>query len=183
MPYLALRPKAQIPFLQKYAAKVRGMAGLGMGQDCGYDELGDPLPCDTDTSTLDLSNLPVTSPTLGLPTVIPAAPTSGSAPAATSPTGLQTIATVLNDLTAGATNAVKLYNATQTPALIAGTNAIYNPSTGQYYNPTTGQVVSATGASTLGSSLSSLTSSMPNLLLIAGIAFGAFIIISALEKH
>ena len=203
MPYVSIRGRAPNQMqLSRYVKVVRGMAGMGMGQDDSDFGDGGDVPIVTPYtpppfSSSDISNLQSEAATasanigasgqqllsdLGIdisgvdPTVVPGAIAAASSP---SSGGGFNLSSFLNSLTGAAASSAKLYQSLQTPALIAGTNAIYNPATGQYYNPTTGQVVNPGGTSTLG---------LPNidpttLLLYGGLAVGAVFLLSMLGKH
>jgi hypothetical protein len=206
MPYVA-RPSNNptwpirrfLPGLGNIAWGTKGMAGRGMGaRGMGQctDDFGDPVACSDPTATY-AAPAPTTTTPLPSPTVstgsqyLMTGPTPTAAQlnqptyvTATTPSSSgNSLTNLLNSLVADAQAGVKIYQSTETPALIAGTNAIYNPSTGQYYNPTTGQVVSATGQSSFAGldlgSLSGLTSFLPIILL--GLA-GVFIL-EELEHH
>jgi hypothetical protein len=125
---------------------------------------------------------PIVAPTNVLdfqaPTNIGSAPSTGSPAIASNPSGSLNLSQLVNSVSAAAANAGKLYNSLQTPALIAGTNAIYNAATGQYYNPTTGQVVNANGTGVVGTlDLSSISAYLPSIMLFGGLAVGAFLLI------
>lgn len=202
MPYL---PKpAAVPLLAQVlsggGSRARGMGQVrrrlrsairrsrGMGQ-C-YDELGDTIDCDTgtvlasntvtpqpvltpitdtDTSGLALSSNPLTT-TLN--------PVSTTTPSSTG----TSLSSLLSSITNAAAAGVKLYQVAEGPSLVAGTNAIYNPATGQYYNPTTGQVVNPNGTSTGSVIGSELTNYLPTILLYGGLALGAYMLIRLVEK-
>src|SRR5208337_525950 len=148
MAYVTIRGRAPNRMqLSQYARFVRGMSGLGMGQD-GTDLSSLPVGGMSPTET-SLIGLPTVSgsdilSSLGInisgldPTAVSTAVSSASAP---SSGGGFNLSSFLNSLTGSAASAAKLYQTLQVPSLVAGTNAIYNPATGQDYNPTTGQVV------------------------------------------
>jgi hypothetical protein len=122
----------------------------GMGQD---DTSGDiqSLP----VTDVPVMNIPLQQPIVTGTPVTPVTPT-------TSPSALS----FLMSIPGLAQTGIKAYQEIQGPGLVPGTNAIYNPLTGQYYNPTTGQVVNPTGA-TLGTS--PIASSLPILLIGGGV--------------
>jgi hypothetical protein len=136
---------------------------------------GDLLNILGGTPTVSTSTGGISSP-INFAAVASQTPTQST----TQPTTAQGIASIFSSLASGAAAAEKLYLGAQSPSVVPGTNAIYNPATGQYYNPTTGQVVEPNGLS-VGSISTDLTSMLPNLLLIGGIGLGAFLIITALE--
>jgi len=141
-----------------------------------YDVGPAPIVAPIDTTSLLgtpsswLASVPTTPSAVSSAAAAAAAPASG---------GGFNITNFLNALTGSAAAGVKVAQAIQGPSLIPGTNAIYNPLTGQYYNPTTGQVVNPTGASTLGLP----TIAPTTLLMYGGLAVGAFLLISMLGKH
>ena len=166
------------PILQA-ALRQRGMgyARRGMGQ-C-YDDTGaevdcaltssismpavtsTPLPGTTDIGTninlpgLTNSGLPVTTPT-----------TQTATPS--------TLTSILASIPGLLQSGVQTYNVLQGPSLVAGTQAIYNPATGQYYNPTTGQVVNPTGVTTY--MPTGVTTYMPILLIGGGLLVAAMLL-------
>ena len=138
-----------------------------MGQDNGSIDLGySTAPVDTGMP------LPPVDVLSGLPN-------AGAISTSSSPTTTADITQFLNALTKGAASGVQIYNATQTPALIAGTNAIYNPATGQYYNPSTGQVVNPLTGNTLGTATGSLLSSP--YILMGGLLIGGLLLVSMIS--
>lgn len=181
--------------LSRYVRVVRGMAGLGMGQD--DDGFGDepivlgesaspveilqpsgPTTYTVPFSSSDITNLQdqAAAESAGIGGTLQAAYAAATSPSAG---GGFNLSTFLSSLTGSAASAAKLYQTLQGPSLIPGTNAIYNPATGQYYNPTTGQVVNPSGVSTLG-----LPSIDPNsLLLYGGLTVGAIFLLSMLGKR
>jgi hypothetical protein len=135
----------------------------GMGQDA--------------TDGIDLGYGGTTDSSASIPTApLPLTPTFSPAP--TGPTASQDLAGIFNALTQGAKSGVQIYNATQSPSLIPGTNAIFNPATGQYYNPTTGQVVNPFTGATLGTMTGSLLSSP--YILMGGLLIGGLLLVSML---
>ena len=133
MAYVTIRGRAPNRMqLSQYARFVRGMSGLGMGQD-GTDLSSLPVGgmSPTDTSLIGLAP-PSGSDVLGSlginisgldPTAVPGAVAAASAP---SSGGGFNLSTFLNSLTGSAASAAKLYQQLQGPSLVAGTNAIYN---------------------------------------------------------
>lgn len=181
MPYMQLarrRPAPKSPLLRL----------VGMGDTC-YDEDGNAYDCGESSTTTQLPMTVVNPPTplMTGPTPTPSQlnqpiyPVSTSTP---SSNGLN-LASLFQSITNAAVAGQKIYLSTQTPSLIPGTNAIYNPATGQYYNPTTGQVVNAPG--TIGSTSSLFpaglsTANLGPILLFGGLALGAVFLIGAI-KH
>jgi hypothetical protein len=88
-------------------------------------------------------------------------------------------ASVIKAGTQAGLSTAQIIKSLQPPALVPGTQAVYNPQTGQFYNPTTGQVVNPSGSSTL--NLSAGLS--PNLLLYGGLAFGGLLLVMMLGKR
>ena len=168
----------------------------------GFEQTNLPIITLGDNSPFSGIGVTATSPTTGAPTsspsssdqtllnslgsdisswFTPSANVPGAVASASAPSsgGGFNLSSFLNSITGSAAGAAKLYQTLQGPSLVAGTNAIYNPATGQYYNPTTGQVVNPGGTSTLG---------LPNidpttLLLYGGLAVGAVFLLSMLGKH
>ena len=122
------------------------MKRRGMGQD---DSGVTPLP---DIPAGQTGNIDVGA----LPTFVPAA------------SGPSDLSQILSSLPNLLKTGVQTYNVLQGPSLVAGTNAIYNPATGQYYNPTTGQVVNPTGITT-GAITADLSAYMPIILIGGGL--------------
>ena len=122
----------------------------GMGQDStsGVTDLPD-IPAGQ-TGNIDVGTLP---------TYVPVSSVS---------TGPSDLSTILASIPGLLKTGVQTYNVLQGPSLIAGTNAIYNPATGQYYNPTTGQVVNPTGVTT-GAITADLSAYMPIILIGGGL--------------
>jgi len=141
------------------------MPRRGMGQDDG--------------TNIDLSQLPVEiGPEVTLPPVTMPAPTPAPtpAPSGAAPSTAQSIASVLSAIAPAAAAGAQIYRSVQTPALVPGTTAVYNPATGQFYNPVTGQVVSPAGPSTLG--IPSIGGIDPTMLLIGGGILAAILVLS-----
>lgn len=169
-----MRRRGAVPISEaiahRYIRRVRGM-----GQDDGSIDLGySTAPVDTGMP------LPPVDVLSGLPNAGAISTSSLGQPLnnlkPSSPTTTADITQFLNALTKGAASGVQIYNATQTPALIAGTNAIYNPATGQYYNPSTGQVVNPLTGNTLGTATGSLLSSP--YILMGGLLIGGLLLVS-----
>jgi hypothetical protein len=99
-------------------------------------------------------SIPLQLPTpIAIPTpVISVTAPSTPAPTSTgsSPSVAQSIAQVMSALAPAAAAGAQIYRSVQTPSVVPGTAAIYNPATGQFYNPQTGQVVSPAGQPTGG---------------------------------
>jgi len=137
----------------------------GMGQDS------------TDTSLTDVSAVPIgsTSASVTLPDL------SMSPPAVlpTTPSGSSVWSQILSALPAAAQTGVNIYRQTQSPSLVPGTTAVYNPATGTYYNPTTGQVVTPSGQTTFGGSIGTID---PSLLMMGGLLIGGVLLISMLGR-
>lgn len=176
--------------LANYVQAVRkGMSGRGMGQDdSGFDDTSVPTNIMQLTPGADLSSIGSTffGDLSGGISSFDSSITGGSTPATGSPATASnasgSVSSFLTGLTADAASAAKIFNSLQTPALIPGTNAIYNAATGQYYNPTTGQVVNPNGSGTLGLP-TDLSSALPQILLFGGLALGAMVLLGALGKH
>ena len=187
MAYVSVAGRPNKAQLSQYVRTVRGMAGLGMGQDGGDITVVDPVTGDTTvvTPTTSGSAFPIdtSAPIPGSynitgvdPTAVPGAVAAASSPAAG---GGFNLTSFLNSLSGSASSALKLYQSAQGPSLVPGTNAIFNPVTGQYYNPTTGQVVNPVGAS-----LASIPfSGSGSMLLIGGLVIGGVVLISMLGKR
>lgn len=99
-----------------------------------------------------------------------------SAPGAAPQSLTSQLQQIANAMGTSANTALKLFQAAQGPSLVAGTNVLYNPATGQYYNPTTGQVVNPTGGTTFAPL--SLGGIDPTFLLIGGLLIGGVFLIS-----
>ncbi len=111
-------------------------------------------------STIDVPTFDQTSPILSVqPTSTP-----------TDWTGL------FNALSNAAVSGAKIFQSLQTPALVAGTQAVYNQATGQFYNPTTGQVVNPTGQTLATSPVVG-----SSLLLIGGLVIGGVVLIALMK--
>jgi hypothetical protein len=153
----SLRPKQTI--VHRYIQRVRGMGQDGI--DLGYTA--------TDTSAEIVPPVTDGGQQIGqLDAQIATEPGWGSGSKPFDWTGF------VNALTKGGATGIQLFNATQTPALIPGTQAIYNKATGQYYNPSTGQVVNPIGATMA----TALTSSP--LLLVGGLVLGGLLLFSVM---
>ena len=129
---------------------------------------GGVLPVTTPiTSTIDLSNLPTTTP-LDLSDINQllldnaALSPAQIANVAASSGGTLSAAQIAQIIGSSTNAAVSVYKATSSPSLVAGTGLVYNPATGQLVSGTTGAQV----ASSIASSLSSI---LP-LLLVVGAA-------------
>ena len=134
-----------------------------------YDPLGNVI---TDFSTLPTS---ITSQiNSALSDLNPTTPTSTPSTTAT-PSPTTQLGQLLNSLAQGAQSGLKIFQQAQGPSLVAGTNVLYNPATGQYYNPTTGQVVNPLTGS-LGPSVFGTID--PSMLLIGGLLLGGVLLIS-----
>ena len=168
MPYVK---KAQSPLLRQFLLQ----KPRGMGQ--------------TDTSVYDSSLANTSIDTSGLPV-------GGLSPTDTSILGLSPVPTTtpsssglnLTNLLTGITNAAvagqKIYLGLQTPALVAGTGAIYNAATGQFYDPQTGQVVSPTGAPSTSSTLFPAglsNATLTPILMIGGLLIAGVVVVSMLR--
>lgn len=182
MPYVRRRGGSHVRLAQ-YVANVRaarnhGMSGRGMGQDDGSLDAGG-FPIDTGNPIDTLPMLPIdTTPVLTLPPT----PTGGIAPAPSSSTPFDWNK-FLQTLTGGAAAGSQIYRSLQTPGLVPGTNAIFNPATGQFYNPLTGQVVNPVGVSpTSNVPLAGLTSS-PFLLIGGVVVVGVVIVAMTRSKN
>jgi hypothetical protein len=153
------RRPAPPSIVHRYIQRVRGM-----GQDSGSIDVG------YGTTPTDISTVltPPTDVLSGLPSGGAIAPVASGSPL--------DLTNFINALTKGAQSGVQIYNATQTPALIPGTNAIFNPATGQYYNPTTGQVVNPFTGAGIGTATGSLLSSP--YILIGGLVIGGVLLAS-----
>jgi len=198
MPYMQLarsQPAPRSPLLRLIPER-------GMGQDGSVDTIVDP----STGITYDLSGNVVTpQPIVSMPSVTPtdtfsswfnslsAPSTSTSASTVGTPVSTSTpssgglnLANLFSAITNAAIAGQKIYLTAEGPSLVPGTNAIYNPATGQYYNPTTGQVVNAPGVTGGSSTLFPAGLSTANLgpiLLFAGLALGAVLLIGAIGKH
>jgi hypothetical protein len=162
----------------------------GMGQSCTYDDEGNLVGCDTDVSTNgEMPSMPPASVGCSTPLTnpvtpgytcvtdcagncvgpsTPTSPTTSAAP--TAAPGSALTPTQLNAIIGGAAQTgVSVLKATQSPTVIPGTNAIYNPATGQIL-----------GATSLTSSQveSSISSFMPIILL----GLGAVLVLSFAKK-
>jgi hypothetical protein len=135
-----------------------------MGQDTTYTQF-DTAPTDT---VVDIPSYGTTSPVIDIST---GAPVSSSSP------GFDWTKLIGTLSTAGVA-ATRAYQSLQTPGLIPGTQAIYNPQTGQFYNPSTGQVVSPAGGS-----FPSVPSVSTPMLLIGGLLVGGLVLFSMLGKR
>jgi hypothetical protein len=153
----------------------------GLGQDTGGnvtsppETVSTPVPIDIGTflESQPLPTLP--SPTIGSPT-----PVSTVTPSSTG----TNLSSLLNSIVSGAAAGEKLYLGLQTPSLIPGTSAIYNPATGQTYNPLTGQVIGPGGTSVAGMpDLSSLTAYLPQILLFGGLGLAAILLINMMGRR
>jgi hypothetical protein len=153
MPFIRTAPVARPmhPIIRAYL-KQRGLRGYrrGMGQDDS-----------TTTDDESILSLPVAGGVLPLELLNP---TTGT-PISTTATTPSTLTSVLSSLPGLLQSGVQTYNVLQGPSLVAGTNAIYNPATGQYYNPTTGQVVNPSGIT--------LSAYMPIILIGGGLLVAA----------
>lgn len=149
--------------IEAYARRVR--RGMGQdGTDTTYSQFVDPGIAPGDT----IINVPT------FDTTNPVISTSGGG--AVSP-GFDW-SKLFSGLTGGAVAGAKIFQSLQTPGLVPGTQAIYNPATGQFYNPQTGQVVSPGGTTIpLGAGISSST------LLIGGLLIGGVLLVSMMGKH
>jgi hypothetical protein len=194
MRYVSVAAPLNKAQLNRYVRAVRS-AGRGMGQNGDGDfggetggdgdfggETGAPvLPQTPILSTTDLSQLPTGLPSSSVTTISDQNPLSvfsselaNASAAATSPAagGGFNLTAFMNALAGGAAAGAKVYQSTQSPSLIPGTNAIYNPATGQILN-----------AANLTSLTSSLTSALPTILIFGGIGLVAFFVISSMGKH
>jgi hypothetical protein len=161
---------------------------IALGDQSPFSGIGvtatSPTPVPTSTSTPSTPTLSGSDflSSLGInisgvdPTALPGAVSAASSP---SSGGGFNLSSFLNSLTGDAAAATKIYQQLQGPSLVAGTNAIYNPATGQYYNPTTGQVVEASGLST--ANFSQLSAMLPTIMLYGGLALGAYLLIRMVE--
>lgn len=154
----------------RHSRRVLRMRGMG---DPPTDVIQDPstgIYYDLSGNVVTPVDTTVSIPVFGQP------PGSGPVSLPGSSAGLtpQQIIAAFNQAAAGAIN---IFKQTQAPGLIAGTQAIYNPATGQYYNPSTGQVVNPTGA-TIATSLAT----SPNLLLIGGVVIAGVVLVSMLGR-
>jgi hypothetical protein len=148
----------------------------------GQDPSVDALPLDS-SLTSDISAIDTFSPTLGTPSLpssylsfIPPATGPYSTVGSSTPSD-NTLSGIFASLAQGAQSGIKLFQLAQGPGLIAGTNAIYNPSTGQFYNPQTGQVVNPAGSG-VGPSIFPAGGIDPSLLLIGGLLIGGALLVS-----
>lgn len=181
MPYMRKQAPAQVPFLTQYMKRLKTR---GMGQDSsGTDTIVDPTTGDT----YDLSGNLLSLGTSGPAPLVPSVTSQITYPVSTttpSSNGLN-LTNLLNSITTAAVNGTKIYQTLQGPSLVAGTQAIYNPATGQYYNPTTGQVVNAPGTPGTTSTLFPAglsSSSLSSILLIGGIGLAAVLVIGMVNK-
>ena len=181
MPYMRKQAPAQVPFLTQYMKRLKTR---GMGQDSSGTTI--------DPSTGDIydvgGNLIGNTSDYGSPApLVPSVTSQITYPVSTttpSSNGLN-LTNLLNSITTAAVNGTKIYQTLQGPSLVAGTQAIYNPATGQYYNPTTGQVVNAPGTPGTTSTLfpAGLSSgSLSSILLIGGIGLAAVLVIGMVNK-
>lgn len=148
MPFIRTAPTRPLqPIVRAYLRR------RGMGQDTTAT-----LPTDifSGSSSTDTSGNTYAT----LPNVFSGTPTTSPSP----------LTTLLQNIPGLAVTGVNLFQQLQGPALVPGTQAIYNPATGQYYNPSTGQVVYPTGQSVFGGfNAAGLTSYMPVILIGGGL--------------
>jgi hypothetical protein len=162
MPIIRTRQVVRHP-LRRYVARVRGM---GQDTSVGLPSFGDQ------TAPIDVTlpeNFPIDIAPLPSPVTPPAqSPT-------TTPSSGNTLQQILNAFNQAAGGAINIYRQTQQPALVAGTQAVYNPATGQFYNPVTGQVVSPqqTSAFPVGMPFDPTT-----MLVIGGVVIGGILLVS-----
>lgn len=163
MPYVRRGPGSHTRDLARYVALVRAARNHG-GNAFGMGQSGE-VPIEGGST-----------PGADVPIDVPI--DTGIVPDTTS--GIDWTAILKAGSAAGLT-ATQLIKSLQTPGLIAGTQAIYNPQTGQFYNPQTGQVVNPVGVSpTSNIPLAGLTSSP---LLLGGLALGGIVLlVVALKK-
>jgi hypothetical protein len=145
--------------IDHYAARVR----RGLGQD------------DTTYTQFDTGSTDVSIPTYG--TTSPVVDLNTGAPVSPSSPGFDW-SKLIGTLSTAGVAATRAYQSLQTPGLVPGTQAIYNPQTGQFYNPTTGQVVSPSGGS-----FPSVPGVSSPILLIGGLLVGGLILFSVMGKH
>jgi hypothetical protein len=143
---------------------VFGMHGLGLGDDSGASYDIDPGADPFSGINYDPSQIDPTLLSVGLDTSPP-----GSATTSTGSGSGVTPASIAAAIAAAANAATGVYRATSSPSVIPGTNAIYNPATGQITNA---GLLSTSG---LGASLSSM---LPLLLLVGG----GLLLVSAMGK-
>jgi hypothetical protein len=142
---------------------VFGMHGLGLGDDSGASYDIDPGADPFSGINYDPSLLDPTLLSVGLDT------SPGSTTTSTGSSSGVTPASIAAAIAAAANAATGVYRATSTPSVIPGTNAIYNPATGQITNA---GLLSTSG---LGTTLSSM---LPLLLLVGG----GLLLVSAMGK-
>lgn len=166
----------------EYGPPFNSLSGLGQTDDEN---------CTTDDEGNTICSAPVSLPTPVVTITTPASPAGASGPAygyscvedangnCVGPqTPISTTATTpastnsLTQLLQGAAAAGQIVKSTESPYVIPGTSAIYNPSTGQISG-------SSLSASTLASlSSSSVSSILPILLIVGGIA-----IVMSMGRH
>jgi hypothetical protein len=138
--------------MSDYIAQVRGM-----GQSGEVPTEGGNLP-GTDVTPID-----VTVPTTG--------------PIDTGGTPIDWTNVINLAAKTGLTTA-QIIRSLQTPGLVPGTQAIFNPATGQFYNPQTGQVVNPTGqVPTTSVPFGAGLTSSPTLLIVGGLGLAAIVLV------
>lgn len=169
MPYVS---KAKSPFLRQYLMqKPRGMGQMGQTDTSVYDSSLANTPIDT--SGLPVGGLsPTDTSILGLSPVSTTSPSSG---------GIN-LSNLFNSITSAAVAGQKIYLNSQMPGLVPGTQAAYNPGTGQYFVPTTGQVVNPIGASMASIPFGLTNMAGSPLLLIGGLLVGGIVLVM-MFKH
>lgn len=127
-----------------------GMDGLGdLGDDYVYDDSGNYIDVSSGGDVMSGSGAVPVSSSVGTPYSAPV-----------------NYAGIINALAAGAATGTKIYNATQTPSVIPGSNLVWNPATGTFVNAS--GLLPGVSLNSLGTSLSASGISGTMLLLLGG---------------